>query len=108
MSKLKYQNTVYVDSIRYSLDPVHGDRSNVNSCPTTHMSSYLDDRTFDYNLINKIIRNPSYRSVNGNNVAMPFDNIPICGTSVDFSGCCVIPTDFCNNISDISITKTLD
>lgn len=100
---LKDQNIVYVDSIRYSLD-AEGDISNIINCPTTNMSTYLNDdgRTFNYNDINHLIPNPSYRSVNGNNVAMPFNSqyIPTCTPGIDFSGCCVIQTDFCNNISD--------
>jgi len=100
---LKDQNIVYVDSIRYNLDPSNGDISNIINCPTTNMSTYLNDdnRTFDYDKINHLIPNPSYFTSLGNNVAMPFSEVQkqTCGSG-DFSGCCIIPTDFCNNISD--------
>tara|TARA_B100000035_G_scaffold315466_1_gene336602 strand:- start:3051 stop:4847 length:1797 start_codon:yes stop_codon:yes gene_type:complete len=95
---LKDQNIVYVDSIRYNLDPSNGDISNIINCPTTNMSTYLNDdnRTFDYNKINHLIPNPKYFNTSGNNVNMPFSNIPNCGNN-DFSGCCVIPTEISNN-----------
>ena len=100
MSKLKDQNIVYVDSIRYSLDPTNGDVSNIINCPTTNMKNQIenDGRTFDYNKINHLISNPSYFNTSGNNVAMPFSEVQkqICGNG-DFSGCCVIPTEISNN-----------
>ena len=89
---LKDQNTVYVDSIRYSLSP-NGDIANIRNCPITAMAPYLnnDHRSFDYDQISSLIQNQIYRAsvVNGNNV--PFHKIPTCSSS-DFSGCCTIQT----------------
>ena len=96
---LKDKNIVYLDSIIDTLDDPN-DITNQKNCPINSMSSYLnnDGRTFDYNKINHLIPNIDYRNTLGNNSNMSFSNVTQCGG--DFSGCCVIQTDFCNNTSD--------
>ena len=59
---------------------------------------YEKSDVFDYNKINHLIPNIDYRNTLGNNSNMSFSNVTQCGG--DFSGCCVIQTDFCNNTSD--------